>query len=99
MLVTFGVLISACNNLLSYGYHAYQSELYPTRVRAKAIGFVYSFSRLSIVLSSFLIALFLQRFGTIGVFGFIALSMVIVMLSVGILGPRTRGMALEDISH
>jgi putative MFS transporter len=99
MLITFGVLISASNNLLSYGYHAYQSELYPTRVRAKAIGFVYSFSRLSIVLSSFLIAFFLQRFGTIGVFAFIAFSMVIVMLSVGILGPRTRGLALEEISH
>jgi len=50
-------------------------------------------------LSSFLIAFFLQRFGTIGVFAFIAFSMVIVMLSVGILGPRTRGMALEEISH
>jgi putative MFS transporter len=99
MLIVFGVLISASNNLLSYGYHAYQSELYPTRMRAKAIGFVYSFSRISIVLSSFLIALFLQRFGTIGVFAFIALSMAIVMLSVGILGPRTRGLALEEISH
>jgi putative MFS transporter len=99
MLIIFGVLISACNNLLSFGYHAYQSELYPTRVRAKAIGFVYSFSRLSIVLSSFLIAFFLQRFGTIGVFAFIAFSMLIVMLSVGILGPRTRGLALEEISH
>jgi MFS transporter, putative metabolite:H+ symporter len=50
-------------------------------------------------LSSFLIAFFLQRFGTIGVFAFIAFSMAIVMLSVGILGPRTRGMALEEISH
>ena len=99
MLVTFGVLISASNNLLSYGYHAYQSELYPTRVRARATGFVYSFSRLSTVLSSFMIGFFLQRFGTIGVFGFIAFSMVIVMLSVGILGPRTRGLALEEISH
>jgi putative MFS transporter len=99
MLITLGVLISASNNLLSFGYHAYQSELYPTRVRAKAIGFVYSFSRLSIVLSSFLIAFFLQKFGTIGVFTFIAFSMVIVVLSVGILGPRTRGLALEEISH
>jgi putative MFS transporter len=99
MLITCGVLISAFNNLLSFGYHAYQSELYPTRVRAKAIGFVYSFSRLSIVLSSFLIAFVLQRFGTIGVFAFIAFSMVIVMLSVGILGPRTRGLALEEIAH
>jgi MFS transporter, putative metabolite:H+ symporter len=99
MLITLGVLISASNNLLSFGYHAYQSELYPTRVRAKAIGFVYSFSRLSIVLSSFLIAFFLQKFGTIGVFTFIAFSMAIVVLSVGLLGPRTRGLALEEISH
>ena len=98
-LITFGVLISIFNNLLSYSYHAYQSELYPTRIRAKAIGFVYSFSRISIVLSSFMIAFFLQKFGTIGVFVFIAVCMGIVILSVGLLGPRTRGLALEEISH
>jgi putative MFS transporter len=92
-------LLSMSNVLLSYSYHAYQSELYPTRMRARATGFVYSFSRLSTVFTSFMIAFFLQRFGTVGVFSFIALAMVMVVLSVGFLGPRTRGLVLEEIAQ
>jgi MFS transporter, putative metabolite:H+ symporter len=92
-------LLSMSNVLLSYSYHAYQSELYPTRMRARATGFVYSFSRLSTVFTSFMIAFFLQRFVTVGVFSFIALAMVMVVLSVGFLGPRTRGLALEEIAQ
>jgi putative MFS transporter len=99
MLIACGVLITISNQLMSYSFHAYQAELFPTRVRARAVGFVYSFSRLSTVFTSFMIAFFLQRFGTAGVFAFIAASMVIVVLAIGIFGPRTRGLALEEISH
>ena len=98
-LITFGILITLSNNLLSYSYHAYQAELFPTRIRARAIGFVYSWSRLSTIFTSFMIAFFLQRFGTTGVFAFIAASMLVVILSIGILGDRTKGLALEEISH
>jgi putative MFS transporter len=98
-LLAFGGLLAVSNLLLSYSYHAYQSELYPTRVRARAVGFVYSFSRLSTVFSSFMIAFFLLRFGTAGVFFFIAFAMMIVVFSVGFLGARTRGRALEEIAH
>lgn len=99
MLIACGVLITISNQLLSYSFHAYQAELFPTRVRARAVGFVYSFSRLSTVFTSFMIAFFLQNFGTLGVFGFIAGSMMMVVVSIGIFGPRTRGLALEEISH
>jgi putative MFS transporter len=98
-LIVFGALLSVANGLFSCGYHTYQSELYPTRVRARAIGFVYSFSRLSTVFSSYMIAFFLEKFGTVGVFSFVAFAELVVILSVGILGPHTRGMALEEISH
>jgi MFS transporter, putative metabolite:H+ symporter len=98
-LITFGLLITLSNNLLSYSFHAYQAELYPTRIRARAIGFVYSWSRLSTMFTSFMIAFFLERFGTKGVFAFIAASMLMVILSVGIFGPRTNNLSLEEISH
>jgi len=98
-LLAFGGLLAVSTILLSYAFHAYMSEVYPTRVRARAVGFVYSFSRLSTVFSSFMIAFFLQRFGTIGVFAFIASAMFMVVLSVGILGTRTRGQALEEIAQ
>jgi putative MFS transporter len=98
-LIGFGMLITLSNNLLSYSLHAYQAELFPTRIRARAIGFVYSWSRLSTIFTSFMIAFFLENFGTKGVFAFIAASMLMVVLSIGIFGPRTRGLALEEISH
>jgi putative MFS transporter len=84
---------------MSYAYHPYQAELFPTAVRARAVGFVYSFSRLSTVFTSFMIAFFLKEFGAPGVFIFISVSMLIVMASIGIYGPRTRGLALEEIAR
>jgi MFS transporter, putative metabolite:H+ symporter len=98
MLIFFGVLLTLSNNILSFSCHAYQAELYPTRIRALAVGFVYSFSRISVVFSSFVIGFVLDRFGVPDVFTLIAGSMLIVMLAVGLLGPRTNNLALETIS-
>jgi putative MFS transporter len=98
-LIAFGVLVTFANTWMSYAFHAYQSELFPTRMRARAVGFCYSWSRLSTVFTSFMIAFFLQNFGTVGVFAFIAASMGIVAVAIGGFGPRTRGLGLEEISH
>jgi len=96
MLVTLGILLTISNNWLSFAYHAYQAELYPTSVRARGVGFVYSFSRLSTAVSSFLIAYLLRRFGPFGVFGFIACSLAIVVVTVGLFGPRTSVTATQE---
>ena len=98
LVVLFGVLITLSNNWLSFAFHAYQPELFPTRVRARAVGFVYSWSRFSVIFSSFIIAFFLGHFGVSGVFAFIALCMVAVAFIIGAFGPRTRNLALEEIS-
>ncbi|MBB5193686.1 hypothetical protein HNQ50_004446 [Silvimonas terrae] len=39
-----------------------------------------------------------QGFGTPGVFVFIAAAMLVVMLVIGLMGPKTNGLALEQIS-
>ncbi len=96
--IVFGMLITLSNNWMSFAFHAYQTELYPTRVRAQAVGFVYSWSRLSVVFSSFVIAFFLRDYGTLGVFIFIASSMGVVAAVVGIAGPRTRNLRLEQVA-
>lgn len=98
-LIACGVMLTCANNWMSLAFHAYQAELFPTRIRAQAVGFVYSWSRLSAIFTSFLIGFFLRDFGVRGVFAFIAASMLVVVLSIGIFGPRTRGLALEDIAH
>lgn len=99
LVVIFGVLITAFSTLLSLSYHPYQAELFPTKIRARAVGFVYSFSRLSTAITSFLIAFFLNHYGTGGVFALISFSMLMVMVSIGVFGPCTRGRSLEEISH
>jgi putative MFS transporter len=99
LLIVCGILIVGANTLMSYAYHPYQAELYPTQVRARAVGFVYSFSRLSTIFTSFMIAFFLKEFGAPGVFVFISFSMLVVMVSIGFYGPRTRGRSLEEIAR
>jgi putative MFS transporter len=99
VLILFGVLVTLANNTMSFSFHAYQAELYPTRIRAAAVGFVYSWSRLSTVFSAFVIAFFLREFGTTGVFALIAASMGVVALSIGAMGPLTSRRALEAIAE
>jgi MFS transporter, putative metabolite:H+ symporter len=96
--ITFGVLMTLSSNWMSFSYHAYQSELYPTRIRTRAVGFVYSWSRLSTVFSSFLIAFFLRNYGTGGVFILIACSMLVVFAVIGGFGPQTTRRRLEEIA-
>ena len=98
LLILFGALVTLANNIMSFSFHAYQAELYPTRIRALAVGFVYSWSRLSTVFSAFVIAFFLGRFGVAGVFTLIAASMTVVVLAIGIFGPKVRNLSLEEIS-
>ena len=96
--IVCGILITLSNNWMSFAFHSYQTELYPTRIRAQAVGFVYSWSRLSVVFSSFVIAFFLRDYGTTGVFVFIAACMVGVASVIGIAGPRTRRLRLEQVA-
>jgi putative MFS transporter len=97
MLILCGFCITYSNAWLTYSYHAYQTEVFPTYIRARAVGFCYSFSRLSTVFSSLIIGMILQAAGTQGVIAFIVVSMLIVMLTIGIFGPKTRGINLENI--
>ena len=99
LVILFGVLITLANNWISFATHNYQSELYPTRVRARAIGFVYSWSRLSAALAGLLIGFFLRQGGTIGVALFIGGAMVVMVVTIAGFGPRTRGRSLEEISR
>jgi putative MFS transporter len=99
LLIGLGVAVTLCNNLLSYSFHNYQSELFPTRIRSRAVGFVYSWSRLSAALSGLVVAFLLNLGGVNAVFSFIAFAMAVVVVAIGGFGPRTRGLALESIAH
>lgn len=97
-LILLGVLLTCANNWMSVAFHAYQAELFPTDIRAQAVGFVYSWSRFSAIFTSLVIGMLLTRSGVTGVFVFIAAAMAVAGGSVGIFGPRTSGLSLEHIA-
>ncbi|MGU3389692.1 MFS transporter [Sphingomonas sp. M1A8_2b] len=98
VLILLGIVLTVAGNTISFAYHAYQAEIFPTRIRAKAIGFVYAFSRISAMLNAFLIAFVLRQGGVPGVFAFIGAAYLIVIVAIGMFGPRTANRALEDIA-
>jgi MFS transporter, putative metabolite:H+ symporter len=70
----------------------------PTGIRARAVGFVYAWSWFSATFTAFIIAFVLERFGVTGVF-VLRRAMAVMVLMVGLMGPRTRNIVLETISH
>ena len=95
LLIASGVLVTGANMTLSYAYHAYQTEVFPTAIRARAAGLVYSMSRLSATFSGFIVAFMLKEAGVGGVFGLITAAMVIVIVAIGVWGPVVRGKPLD----
>jgi MFS transporter, putative metabolite:H+ symporter len=97
------IALGACQTMLitwiSIAVHAYMAEIYPTRIRARAVGFVYSWSRFAAIFTGFIVAYVLKTDGVTGVFVVVAGAMVVVALAIGLFGPRTNQLALEEISR
>src|SRR4051812_1724231 len=95
LLILSGVLLTAANMTMSYAYHAYQTEVFPTAIRARASGMVYSMSRISAMFSGFIVAYMLRVAGVNGVFGLITMAMVLVIIAIATFGPHVRGKPLD----
>lgn len=88
-LILFGAAVTVANLLTGYAIHAYQSELFPSVIRARAVGFVYSWGRLAVVFSSLIIGYLLQRGGSSAVLLFLGGTQVAVAVLVATMGPKT----------
>ncbi len=97
--IVFGLLITIGNNLASYATHTYRSELFPTAVRGRAIGLVYSIDRLTAAFGGYVIAFILVRAGVTGVLAFITGAALLAVIVVVVFGPRTRALATEEITN
>lgn len=98
LLIVFGVIFTLAANIMSFAYHGYQPELFPTRVRARAVGFVYSWSRLAAAFAGLAIGILLAKYGVTGVAIFIAIAMIVGIIVIAI-GPSTKGLSLEKINR
>jgi putative MFS transporter len=83
---------------MSYAYHGYQAELFPTPIRSRAVGFVYSWSRLAAAFAGLAVGFLLADGGVPAVAVFIGGAMAVGIAAVGIFGPSTRGVALEQLN-
>ncbi len=98
MLILIGVAFTLAANIMSYAYHGYQAELFPTRIRSRAVGFAYSWSRLAAAFSGLIIGSLLATGGVPAVAVFIGGAMLVGIVVIGIFGPSTKGLALEQLN-
>jgi putative MFS transporter len=98
VLVALGIAFTLAANVMSYAYHGYQAELFPTRIRSRAIGFVYSWSRLAAAFAGLIVGLLLSTGGVPAVAVFIGGAMIVGFTLIGLLGPATQGLALEQLN-
>ncbi len=98
LMLLSGVLMTLCNNWLIAVFHPYAAELFPTRIRARAIGLTYCWSRISAIFVGYWVAAILAVDGQVGVFVMISAGMFCIVVSLGLLGPRTNGRRLEELS-
>lgn len=76
----------------------YPNELFPTNVRASAVGISISISRVGTIISTYCTPLMLENFG-IGPTMLVAASLVILGLVLSVLmAPETRGQSLHESS-
>jgi putative MFS transporter len=96
-LVLLGIVFTLAANIMSFAYHAYQAELFPTHVRSRAIGFVYSWSRLAAAFAGLMVGFLLASGGITAVAAFIGGAMVLGIAVIGF-GPATQGHGLEQLN-
>jgi putative MFS transporter len=98
LLIALGIAFTLAANIMSYAYHGYQAEMFPTRIRSRAVGFVYSWSRLAAAFAGLITGALLADGGVDGVAAFICGAMVLAIGVIALFGPSTRGVALEQLN-
>jgi putative MFS transporter len=98
LIVVFGFLTTAMSNVFSNVYHVYQAEIFPSDVRATAVGWTYSLSRLSSGALPFILIPVLDSYGAATMFTVVVAALGATMALIALMGPRTTGRNLEEIN-
>ena len=97
--VVMGFLTSFMLWNFSNFMHQYNAEIFPTRVRTTAAGFVYSISRISTTIIVLFIAFFIGAKNAIGIFTLIWIFVIICSAVLILLGPLTTKKYVEQIAQ
>jgi MFS transporter, putative metabolite:H+ symporter len=98
LIVVFGLLITAASNVFSNIYHVYQAEIFPSDVRATAVGWTYSVSRLSSAALPFILVPVLDNYGATAMFAAVLVALAATIAVIAPIGPRTTGKSLDEIN-
>jgi MFS transporter, putative metabolite:H+ symporter len=99
VIVVAGFLLTAVSNVFSNAFHIYQAEIFPTAIRSTASGVCYSLSRATSTVLPFVAVPALAALGPVAVFSGSAVLIVLLCLDVGLLGPRSTGLELEQVQQ
>lgn len=89
----------AASNVFSNIYHVYQAEIFPSDVRATAVGWTYSVSRLSSAALPFILIPALDNYGLTAMFAVVLAALAVTVAVIAPIGPRTTGRSLDDITR
>ena len=98
LILVFGFLYTAVSNLFSNAYHIYQAEIFPTPVRSTGASGTYALSRLVTAVMPFVLVPVLDDAGVGALFAIVSAAMIVVVVDVSVLGPRTTGRRLEGVN-
>jgi putative MFS transporter len=98
LIVVFGLLITTSSNVFSNIYHVYQAEIFPSDVRATAVGWTYSVSRLSSAALPFILVPVLENYGATAMFATVLVALAATIAVIAPIGPRTTGKSLDEIN-
>lgn len=99
LIVILGFVYAFISEQFANAIHMYQAEIFPTAARATGAGSAYSLSRLSQAALPLVLLPVLHSSGAVAVFSIVGACMIILMLDIAILGPRTAGIAVERIGR
>ncbi len=99
LVVIFGFITTFILWNFSNFFHAYQAEIFPTRIRPTAAGTVYAVSRVSTAILIIFIADIFLPHGVVASFGIIWVFIAIVVLDLWILGPKSSREQVETIAQ
>ena len=98
LLTLLGAVMALCFNWFSAIFHAYQAELYPTRVRALGTSTATAWLRLASILGPQVVGFVIAGGGLGNVFLVFGVAVLFAGITVALFATETKARVLEEIS-
>jgi putative MFS transporter len=96
-IVTFGFLVEMFTHASTPYMYAYTAEAFPSGIRNSGTGLAYGSGRLANVIGPIIIAFIFSHYGYKSVFVYIVTAWIIVALTVGIFGHRSKSLVERSL--